>query len=615
MIAYIFTYQNLSKALFSFLFLFLFSCDYEPTGTNYTEIDPNFKPANITINLPENKDTIYLNARNTNSIQYDLSGETDKLLDVYMFLDDRLIARSNQAIGSSQKMTFNANAMYSYYTLKLVAATRSGTGSIADSLKMEGVVYSRTWVLCVYNTQFVKPPELEFDRSNGKMKIIWKNYPFMHDCAVVVRKSWVDTEYNYETVGTVTNGDNFIYDSTYVGEKTKYNVQVFNKQSFEFSYPNTWCEKDLPEIWLERDDNYNYTLKWEKCKYYDNFDSYYITSSDTRILEQKTIKDLNETSINMSNFAFPQKCTITLTITPKVKKGSSLNNENKYIRKDFQTGEITFDFYNFYGGNNRYLVHNAYRTNVTKNYIFDLTLNKVVDSLGIDVYNFYNIDLSESAKYMIICNKTSLKFKEFDGTFSGGKTFNYNQIWGNSITADSINSLLVSDNAICLMKTKDSVALYDLIQNKLLIKEKIPGSFCSLSPDAKFLITVLEDGSENFYKYENNNFTKVYYYDKLTWFKFNLKEPHKAIFYAHDPNLVLDLENLTTSSPNILGYWYSFDFVNNRFISLQGKKMLVYDLTNYSLLKEIPIYAIFGYEKLVLHNGYIYAESGIRIKI
>ena len=110
------------------------------------------------------------------------------------------------------------NALYDgYHRLKIEILTKAGTGSIADSLGMEGILFAtREWTIKVLNTPYYN---LTSTVDGGFLKLQWPK-PYETVSYYIVYRANIE-------LGR-TNACEFI-DKGYVGEGGEFYVRYYNE--------------------------------------------------------------------------------------------------------------------------------------------------------------------------------------------------------------------------------------------------------------------------------------------------------------------------------------------------------------------------------------------------
>jgi hypothetical protein len=149
--------------------LFLSSCEFEPHGKFERNLNQNTEAPEIyseELDLSEEKDTLILLYPR---VYFNFSSSNQNISYVNFFINDSLVGTADSGNGSCD---LNYSFSYdSYYKLRLEIFTHSGTGSIADSLKVEGYMFnSKQWVIKVLNRNI---NTLTSTVQDGFLKLRW----------------------------------------------------------------------------------------------------------------------------------------------------------------------------------------------------------------------------------------------------------------------------------------------------------------------------------------------------------------------------------------------------------------------------------------------------------
>ena len=82
--------------VFTLCLVIFSSCEYQPTGSNFKNIDSTYKIPPIIIELPEEGKTIEVNNSQRYDISYKIIGDLSKFKYVFFYLDTTLIYQSEK---------------------------------------------------------------------------------------------------------------------------------------------------------------------------------------------------------------------------------------------------------------------------------------------------------------------------------------------------------------------------------------------------------------------------------------------------------------------------------------------------------------------------------------
>jgi hypothetical protein len=177
------------------------------------------------------------------------------------------------------------------HTLQLNVYTAAGTGSIADRLGLESYVFTKTWKLFVikdYNTS------LRTTVKDGCLSISWKEYPASDFKEFIIYR---EEGYNNRIVA----GRNIVpefTDCTYVGESASYYVEMVRKQGDPVAWGQVYLSPEKPALRFSANSSNEYTISWEKSKYYGAVSLYRLSMAAFPGIDYVTIKETSDPDDN-----------------------------------------------------------------------------------------------------------------------------------------------------------------------------------------------------------------------------------------------------------------------------------------------------------------------------
>ncbi len=127
--------------------LVLFSCKFSPTGTNFHEIDQDHDfDLQITLEGYEAQENIVVARHVRFTLRLDPPGRI--LLDSFaLFGNDTLQNNGNPAQFDFDSLQYDDGV----YVFTVFVFVKSGTGSLADRLRVEGLVFTKSWPVQIDN--------------------------------------------------------------------------------------------------------------------------------------------------------------------------------------------------------------------------------------------------------------------------------------------------------------------------------------------------------------------------------------------------------------------------------------------------------------------------------
>jgi hypothetical protein len=240
---------------FLLVLLVVFSCVFSPDKENFVEIDPNTVPPEVSSQtLDFNSDTLYV--WEDTRFDFDYKSNNQEIRSVIVSYGDRKFTFKSH-LGS-----FKINpetCPEGIYTLAIKVYTKSGTGSLADILGVEGYEFKKDWVLIVEKPETPKV-NIFATIENGFLKFSWNKLdkPYFKSYSLFINDG------SHEKVFTDKNTTTFI-DSLFVGGEIRLILHVNYKinetnfaatSEYNYNYPITLTFKeDLDSLTISWNSN------------------------------------------------------------------------------------------------------------------------------------------------------------------------------------------------------------------------------------------------------------------------------------------------------------------------------------------------------------------------
>lgn len=195
-------------------------CVFHPDDDdNFQVVNPDVIAPPVVISLTDVSDTI--NVTGEVNFKFTIEG-----LDAERFYYVEMFTETHNSISTATNGSFRYNPppnTSGYEKLTIRAYVKSNSGSLADLLRKENLVYENGWVLRVDT----KVPD-EFEISDirpdqGSLRIEWPKYTRINFKAYGISKSIGSTSKYYRIPDVETN---FFYDSTFVGGEATYALTI-----------------------------------------------------------------------------------------------------------------------------------------------------------------------------------------------------------------------------------------------------------------------------------------------------------------------------------------------------------------------------------------------------
>lgn len=527
------------------------SCDYQPTGGKYTDIDSNFILPELYLIQPSNIDTIFVMIDSEIIIPYEIAGDLSKFNKVNIYLNSRLI-RTSEKVKDSLKLNFK-DSLKQIYNFSIQIVNHSGTGSIADKLNMEGSIFERDWIIKLFDPNELQPNPIKWENIDGSLKLSWDTCTFNEFYCYELTKSVNGAGSSPPEVikfGKIYDRSiNYFLDSTYTGEKATYNFKFYYKNNKDknyhpISYPDLIKEKELPKVSFNYKGLDKFELNWSKSSYYNNIKGYFFKSQhgnqDIEIRDNETLTyGLNKLMIGMLD-------TMKFLLIPKYSNIS----KNAYYQTDRYDsvivvyGENSFDFTEISEGPDNHLFFTQSKINSIKFKFCKYSKNnqKIIQENEFEDLSYSNkkFRVSPSGKNIVIKNGKNLSYS------LGGNLSNYKDLTDVELTSKNstlgFEAISISDNGIIAVMINKTIYVYDLINNKLnaILSQNIIN--IEISKNGDFIALQLSVNDTRIYKIINGRFEIIGNALNTNLFSFDNLKNEIIFYYDNDKKFLFSLD-------------------------------------------------------------------------
>ncbi|MCW3786081.1 hypothetical protein [Plebeiibacterium sediminum] len=321
--------SNLIKLilLFAILLSHLSSCEYEPEGDNFEQIDLDAFNLKLLLESPLLSEK-YISAWNDVNIYYRFTSHKYAIDEVQFFLNDEEIFHPHEeGWGDNITIYERYSSNDSWYTCedtleipmefleegnnKLIAKVTgvSGSGSIADVRNRETSIEEYKWIIVAHKNHH-KP--YSFSVEDHKLHLEWSeyNHKFNH---------YIVEKYCGEILmDTFTSEENLIVDESYVGERAVYKVFVVLGDGTKNELFSIDKENELPELKLCGNNHNAQFIYWHPFTKYDALKEISIRCYDNKgNVNFKGIAGINDTIIKVTGDKYGAINKVTMTLFPK----------------------------------------------------------------------------------------------------------------------------------------------------------------------------------------------------------------------------------------------------------------------------------------------------------
>lgn len=605
-------------------------CNYDPDDEYYKDIDPTLPVAQITLNNSESLISIW----KTTNFSYALSSSKNlNIIETKVYIDNALIVSS-----STSPVNFLVDpAQYSAgnHVIRITTVTNSGTGSLADKIGAEGVLFEKEWVLVIEH--FVPGNRLlhikDMSIEKGFLKITWEkyddrdfqSYTLYSTCTFAKPDYW-----GYDLVTTIYNSTlNYFYDPTYVGGLRAYHVYL---QASDLNFGGyvemiDTADYPFPELLKIQPEGYGLHVSYSKCLFPAAFKEYRISiipDSYHDIVEKAVIQNIADTAIFFPDLPFGSEFTFVLTTYPvgvDHQAGTPYEPTSKFIS---HIGSTSFEYASgmaFTAGSFIYFSKdfdgNIYRYSAT-----DHSVSKIYEN----TWNFYYPDifqLSYDGLYL------------FKGEYSAdaSKLFSLPDMTENS-SHEFVNcrSSKMSNNGLIPVITEHEFMVYDCLHKTYIdtlytnFTGYYPGgtyygSESCISPDGDFLYARSVNADTLYHRTAGNNYLPVFSPPiGVTFLEFNPLNDDELIYYNPNALIVFNYRTLSVSRTysHIKASVSHIDPVTGHFLALENtpeRRFGIYNIADGSKIGSILMSNNVSAYDLLLYNDVIYSRYGYKMEI
>lgn len=597
--------------LLAFAFILLNGCEYEPTEVYDRKVNtdvtrPDVQP--VDLNLPG--DTVFLYS--DRSLYFRFKSNNQAITNVKFQIDS--LPEFNSSSDDGYFHFQYSSLEEGKHTLKMEVITHSGTGSIADSMRVEGFSFKREWVLIVVRgVTYV----LSMTNENGLLKLSWPAYKGADLKEYIVYKQidWYLSK--HAEVKRVTS--NAFVDSSYVGEEANYYVEAVNDLGRRIYWGKISLKESLPRPRILSDMQNNYSFGWNKNPYYG--------AIDTTVLEiygygvyvpLKTTTNASDTSIAVNNFSFGDKVQIRLRTVPKkynlcysfadryfskVTEGTMGFNfagfsDHSYIPLKINADEFIFRVgYNGYGAENDTFYRFSFNTKkITEKYA---RLGAACQSMkkGLPV-------MSPGGKYLAFetdCDKRVVMINSNNLNDEKSAYFGYHQ------SMAGFYSIPVTETGwVYINKTYDAgFVVWDMIGNKKVV-EYTDGYVMSVSLTGEYMLYSYR--GLHLLHFKDGAFNILRTFGEEDWgndFAFSPTDPQVVYYWGGSAFTARNCADFSIINQfSITGQILKdIDFANKQILTYGDGYLYVRDMETGSLISKIPVDPEYEYYSwYLMHN-------------
>uniref|UniRef100_UPI003562599E hypothetical protein n=1 Tax=Mariniphaga sp. TaxID=1954475 RepID=UPI003562599E len=376
-------------------------------------------------------------------------------------------------------------------TMTMVVTTNSKTGSLADLLGVEELVFQHSWEVLLDGGNPIPVEITSIENKNGVLEIEWEKYERFNFQKYILYKNFGEVEWDGEKhkIAEINNQEIHRFaDSSFVGGTGIYWVEIYasnqkavsQKHRFDYPFPQldtTWISGGSARFSWAKNDFYNAVEKVTLTMpdYYPNPDIVLFSS-----------ENLNDTAVVVDNLRFGSETEYTLSFYPK--SDIRIYEENQLARSvlNFGTGKTIPEFSKIIGSpkhDNVYL----YWDGIVSQYKFPgMQLNSAGESGFFSSWFISNYDFS----LVTMVNSFMKKYNSGNlSKYTSSECWDYGFHWFSSNSSISENNRMIGPAGF-------GVGLYDGIAGRLLFTQEDDNlSQLVLSPDGNYAFSLKSNGN------------------------------------------------------------------------------------------------------------------------
>jgi hypothetical protein len=569
------------------------------------------KPGLFLKNIPINSDTIYMDKNygidfRVHVDNYKIHTVRITLDNLYPYIYKTTMFNSLSLPISTAKSTFNIN--FKLYAVK------DSTGSSNDSVVFE----SGDFILKVVEN--LSERYVHFKDEDGSLKITWPELDKDYTQNYLIERLAGDKEIKHEIVAM----DSLYTDPFYVGEEVTYNISVINKDNIKQKIWHIHRKQTSPKLNVKQNGDNGYILKWNKCRYTSNLSNYNFYKINDFAADELlfTSSNANDTTYILTTGKFGEDARFRLEYIPKVFP-TGITKADTYLYSFYLSkllGEVSLVYDQALKLDENTLVY-------TRNgiiYKYSISQDKTIDSIFKSGAHYGFLSTTPAANYLYAA----------DENIYGSPIY----IWPAASFQNSplytflINFLIppVSDALTTIMGQKSAttdskIAICNVTNGAVLYGTSFQSTSNSPRISSNGQSLFIFDSGLGLYEYKNNTLTKIW--EEANWTKFykfyNFDPLNPDLCYVWSDDKIFSIKN-THDYSTVATYSLdmeeikNFDFNTRRIMGYGANGILIFNLANGSLLKQIPagLSNLFFYSNnSLLVGNTIFNNNGIKYNL
>lgn len=596
------------------------SCEYSPDDLYEVNIEPVTAAPDVTIILNFNTDTVYVPSSTTTIFEHQVEG--CKLNWINIYIDGELYDSNDESNGTLEFYPDENLSEYYPYQLKIEFLVSSGSGSIADSLAMEGFLYTLEFIIIIVDEDEIGSDITNFQCIDESLLVSWSEYRGTGFQKYILYQGRSDIP-GPDTLAIIHDQNiTSAFDQSFVGYKQTYFIETVTKHGTYRTY-HTTHEDEMPQVAAHFTDN-NFLITWNIGKYSNNIAGFKLYESleyYNNGIEVAYIDGNVDTSFIYDNGKFGIKTVFYLQPVPMINPPVNIQ-QSSIVYYSTNTGFVYagdpipgFSCFNAPIG--QYCYYSPFQ--IIK---FDCITQTVVDSAeasGNTIVSStdgnYLLNSSPNTFYLYNSSDLSIIKQVTTEEISGidQSAFNY----------------AISNNGILIYYTNQLYA-YNILTDEFIGAFDI--SNCQddwsrslrISPNGDFILfryvtSGYASSTTVLIEMNLNNFSVVWD-ENVTFYQFDYLQNNFS-YYTGGSLITKSLDDFSTVKQYYLGdkYLYHIDYNTYEFVSLNtaSDKLRIYDYNTGEIKKEVLTYNFEGQYNsnygVYLSNKTIFYNDGFKL--
>ncbi len=303
------------KSFLSFIILYtvlLSGCEFQPDEIPKKNISPPSSNVTIEYNLNNFGDTVKIGWKTDFSFQ--ITSNINNIISTEVSFNGQNI----QSTQSGMSINFKIDPIQyqdGYHILDIELITKTGSGSIAETLGAEGYIFNFSWPVLIDKTMpdgFNKYMINAQLTENG-IELSWPSFNHPNFCSYIIYRE-------DKSIATIFNPlDTTFIDTTYCeGQSYMYYLGIVTP-AVEHKYNYTWVYTYITGFETTWNPDGSLKVSWDKPRFPTNYSGYYIYTwyQYDVLIEEHFIEDLEHNHINITNFGSGYGLKLFLKFVPK----------------------------------------------------------------------------------------------------------------------------------------------------------------------------------------------------------------------------------------------------------------------------------------------------------